>query len=431
MLDRILYPLRRRTPELGRLRGSWKLSIVLMVVAAFYYGLLAVWAALSPPDVVRRIASLVPFWSVYALLLINTGLCLWRRLPSLRRDLRAEPAVVRTPPSSQIVTAAELDHQTAKETLTDLGFRYVSEFEGGVWGMRRRWAALGTFLFHGSFFLVMAGAALTLLARDEDRIWVAVGEEYVASPDQILGQSRPGAIWIHQPPPRFVVESISPEFWGDVLLFTRLEASLVFPDGQRAVTRINRPLWRGWWTFLRLSGFGYAPRYELTNRSGSVRESSFVKMTVFPPGQRDFFSPEGFPHRIDVEVLPDAVLENGKLVNRSFSLTTPAVKVLVSRGRMLLGEAVLREGESLEFEGLQLSFPEIEYWGEFAIVRDPGAPVLFLTFAVALAGLLLKIGGGRAEALWTPGGDGRPGTIRLWGPAVHLPESTDDSGAES
>jgi hypothetical protein len=98
---------------------------------------------------------------------------------------------------------------------------------------------------------------------------------------------------------------------------------------------------------------------------------------------------------------------------------------------MLLGEAVLREGESLEFEGLQLSFPEIEYWGEFAIVRDPGAPVLFLTFAVALAGLLLKIGGGRAEALWTPGGDGRPGTIRLWGPAVHLPESTDDSGAES
>ena len=80
MWDRILYPLRRRTPKLGRLLGSWKLSVVLMVVAAFYYGLLAVWAALSPPDVVQRIASLIPFWLTYALLLINTGVCLWRRL---------------------------------------------------------------------------------------------------------------------------------------------------------------------------------------------------------------------------------------------------------------------------------------------------------------------------------------------------------------
>jgi len=425
MWARLLYPLRRRTPQLGRLLGSRKLSIVLMVVAAFYYGLLAVWAALSPPDVVRRIASLIPFWLVYALLLINTGVCLWRRLPALRRDLRGEPAAVKTPPSAQITTDANVDHHNAKEILKDLGFRNTGEFEDGVWGMRRRWASLGTFLFHGSFFLVMAAVALTLLARDEDRVWVAVGEEYVASPDQILGQSHLGAIWIQQPPPRFAVESISPEFWGDLLLFTRLEASLIFPNGERAITRINRPLWKGWWTFLRLSGFGYAPRYELTNPGGSVVESSFVKMSVFPPGQRDFFSPEGFPHRVEVEVIPDAVLEGSEVVNRSFSLKSPAVKVLVSRGKLVFGEAVLRQGQSIEFEGLLLSFPEIQYWGEFAIVRDPGAPVLFIAFVMALAGLLLKIGGGRAEALWTPGTEGQPGTIHLWGPATHLPESSD------
>jgi hypothetical protein len=269
----------------------------------------------------------------------------------------------------------------------------------------------------------MAAIALTLLSRDEDRVWVAVGEEYIASPDQVLAQSRPGAIWIRQPPPNFAVESISPEFWGDALLFTRLEASLVFADGSRKVTRINRPLWKGWWTFLRLSGFGYAPRYELADRTGSVIESSFVKMSVFPPGQRDFFSPEGFPHRIEVAVLPDAVEEGGELVNRSFSLNSPAVRVLLSRGKLVIGEAVLRPGESMEFEGLRLSFPEIRYWGEFAIVRDPGAPVLFLGFAMALVGLLLKIGGGRAEVLWTPGGEGRPGTIQLWGPSAHIPET--------
>jgi hypothetical protein len=393
-----------------------------MVVAALYYGLLAVWAALSPPDVVKRISSLIPFWLVYALFLVNTGVCLWRRLPALRRDLRVAPAAVKTPPSAQIVTAANLDHQSGIEALKDLGFKNISEIEGGVWGLRRRWAALGTFLFHGSFFLVMAATALTLAARDEDRVWVAVGEEYTGSPEQNLGQSRPGVIWIQQPPPRFAVESISPEFWGDQLLFTRLEADLVFPDGQRAVTRINRPLWRGWWTFVRLSGFGYAPRYELANRDGTVIESAFVKMRVFPPGQRDFFSPEGFPHRIEVEVLPDAASEEGSLVNRGFSLISPAVKVLVSRGKLLLGGAVLRRNESIGFEGLLLSFPEIQYWGEFAIVRDPGAPLLFTAFAVAFVGLLLKIGGGRAEALWIPGTENQPGTIHLWGPFASLPE---------
>ncbi len=425
MWARLLYPIRRRTPKLGRLLGSWKLSIVLMVVVAFYYGLLAVWAALSPPDVVRRIASLIPFWLVYAALLINTGVCLWRRLPALQRELRMEPTAIKTPPAARIPTAADLDPAHAGDTLRELGFKNTDEVEDGVWGVRQRWAPLGTFLFHGAFFLVMAAVALTLLARDEDRVWVAVGEEYSASPDQILGRARPGAIWIQQPPPRFVVESISPEFWGDLLLFTRLEASLMFPDGRREVTRINRPLWKGWWTFLRLSGFGYAPRYELTDRQGSVIESSFVKMRVFPPGQRDFFSPEAFPHHIEVEVLPDPDLEDGELVNRSFSLTSPAVKVLVSRGRLVLGGDVLGLGESFEFEGLRLSFPEIRYWGEFAIVRDPGAPVLFVGFAIAFVGLLLKIGGGRSEALWVPGAEGQTGTIHLWGPSAHLPDGSE------
>jgi hypothetical protein len=431
MWARILYPLRRRTPELGRFLGSWKLSIILMVIAAFYYGLLVVWAALSPPDVVQRIGSLVPFWAVYGLLLVNTGLCLWRRLPALRRDLRAEPAEIKTPHTGQMETASETDDQGAEKMLRDLGFSHISEFEGGVWGLRRRWASLGTYLFHCSFFLLIAAVALTMLIRDEDRIWVAVGEEYLGRPDQILAQSQPGAIRIQQPPLHFAVESITPEFWGDVLLFTRLEAGLVFPDGHRAVTRINRPLWRGWWTFLRLSGFGYAPRYELANRDGAVLDSAFVKMKVFPPGQRDFFSPNGFPHRAEVEILPNAVPDGDGLVNRGFDLQSPAVDVVISRGKLVLGGAVLRPGENFEFEGLRLSFPELQYWGEFAVVRDPGAPVLFVAFFIAMAGLVLKIGGGRSEALWKPGDGSGPSQIRFWGPSIHMPKGATPREVES
>ena len=75
----------------------------------------------------------------------------------------------------------------------------------------------------------------------------------------------------------------------------------------------------------------------------------------------------------------------------------PAVELQVLRGRLELGRALLRLDEGFEFEGLTLRFPEIRYWGEFSIVRDPGTPVLFLAYAVGLAGLLLKLpirGGG-------------------------------------
>jgi hypothetical protein len=87
MLAEILYRIRRSLPDLGRLLGSWRLSVLLMVVAALYQGLLGVFSFLSAPAIVQRISQLIPFWLVWALLLVNTGVCLWRRFPALIRDL--------------------------------------------------------------------------------------------------------------------------------------------------------------------------------------------------------------------------------------------------------------------------------------------------------------------------------------------------------
>ena len=64
MLDRVLFAVRRFQLNIGDWLGFWKLSIVLMILAALYYLLLAIWAAASPPHVVRNIALLLPFWVV-------------------------------------------------------------------------------------------------------------------------------------------------------------------------------------------------------------------------------------------------------------------------------------------------------------------------------------------------------------------------------
>jgi hypothetical protein len=329
MLDKILFAVRRVRLEPGRLFGSWKLSIVLMVLAGLYYLLLAIWAGSSPPHVIGRIATLLPFWLLYLLLLVNTGVCLYRRLPVLKQDLAT--------------------------------------------GRRR--ASLGTYLFHGSFFLVATGFLLTLSGRTETRFQVAEGEIYRSDP--------PGL--------QFVVRRLTPEFWQDQMLFTRLEADLGWADGSRSITRINRPIMVGPASFLRLSGFGYAPRYELLDRNGAILDSAWVKMNLFPPGLRDRFQAGELPHRFYLSIVPDPE-------GRTLNLEDPVIDLELYRGHLSLGGASLRTGQSFEFEGLAVRIAEIGYWGEFTLVRDPGILPLFAGFALGLLGLVLRVTGkGRVD----------------------------------
>lgn len=432
MWTRLLFAVRSFTTDLGPRLGSWRLSIVLMVLAALYYAFLAVWATSSPPHVVGNIASLAPFWLLYALLLANTGVCFWRRLAVLRKQIGKAPLMAGRPPEWSLATIGDLGEEQARRQLRLLGYRNVWSRDGAVGGLRRRWSALGSFLFHGAFFLVALGFLLTLAARQEARVWVAEGERYEARPDQFLSVSPPKYLAAGVPTIGFQLDEIRPEFWRDQLLFTTLEADLELISGSKRLTRINRPLWLGWGTFLRLSGFGYAPRYELQDLAGEPLDSAFVKLNVFPPGRRDYFSPPDYPHRIYVTVYPDFELLDGQPSTRSLNLTSPAVGVRVFRGRVDRGEAVLLRGDSFRFEGLALRFPEIRHWGEFTIVWDPGAPILFLGYLLGLAGLALKLRGARAEAEWRPLAGG--GELRGWGaPAPRrLPpalRSTPDGGA--
>ena len=434
MWDRLLFALRRLSVDLGRRMGSWRLSVALMIVAALYYVLLAIWAGSSPPHVVLKIASLLPFWFVYALLLVNTGVCLWQRFPILRRDIARTPKWQDTTPSWSCQAGPEIDMNAAVGVLRRNGFGVVLRSRERVVGLSRRWAALGTFLFHGAFFLVALGFLITLVSRQEAKVWVAAGEEYTADPGQFLSLSPPRVLSAGVPSLEFRVQKISPEFWRDQLLFTVLEADLEFPDGSHDTTRINRPLWLGAATFLRLSGFGYAPRYELVDRHGRIIDSAFVKLNVFPPGTRDYFKLPDYPHRFYIEVYPDYTGGDGAPSTRSFDLVEPGIALKVYRGRLDLGGSVLRPDDGYSFEGLTLRFPEIRYWGEFSIVEDRGAPILFAGYFFGLVGLLLRIRGQRREMEWRAGGADGPGEFRVWGdhtravivPAQAMPGATAD-----
>jgi len=351
--------LRRFWLDLGPNLGSTRLSIVLMVVAALYHLFLAIWAGSSPPHVVRSIAGLLPYWLVYLLLLVNTSVCFWNRLPLVARDLA-----------------------------------------------RRRLGQLGSLLFHAAFLLVASGFLLTLVARQEAKIWVAVGETYEARDDQFVSRSPPRLASSGVPPFAFRLDRLTPRFWRDQLLFTELAADVVFADGSVRRTRINRPLWIAPATFLRLSGYGWAPRFELADQRGLRIDSAVIKLNLFPAGQRDHFVLPGFPHRVYLELYPDWAPEGDRPATRSMNLAAPAIVTEVYRGRFRVGEGALKADQVLEFEGLKLGFPEIVPWGECEIVRDPGAPVLFLGYLVGLLGLGVKLGGSLRPRPVTAGGEG-------------------------
>lgn len=416
MWARLAFPFRRFLLDFGGYLGSWRLSIVLMVAAALYYAFLAIWSTSSPPHVVQNIAALSPFLLVYALLLVNTGVCLWRRLPRLRREISADPVwSERQPDWSAPVDAASAGEAGA--LIRGLGFRPRAESADRVAGVRRRWAIVGTFLFHCAFFLVAAGFGVSVLLGQEASVWVAVGEEFESRPDQFLTHRPPRLMDTGVPRLDFRVGRIEPEYWRDELLFTRLEAELNL-DGRKRTTRINRPLWLGWGTFLRLSGFGYTPRYELLDADGGLLDSAFVKLNVFPPGARDYFTIPDHPHRIHIEILPNFALEQGQPTTATLDLVNPAVVVEVTRGHLNIGDGVLRRGEGFVFEGRTLRFPEIRYWGEFSIVEDGGVPLVLLGYLAGLVGLLLKLPGSRAEIEWRGREGGAGGQLRGWGCAA-------------
>jgi len=417
MWDRALFALRRFALDLGGHLASWRLSVALMVLSALYQGLLAIWARSSSPEVVRSIAGLLPFWIVNGLLLVNTALCFWRRLPLLAREIAAGPSLAAGAPDAEWPADPARTRPGAARHLRRGGHRVVALDDGRLLGVRQRFASLGSFLFHGSLFLVGAAVPLTLATHQETRAWAATGEELDGSADQVVSRTPPRLLSGPGTPPALRVDAVRPEFWGEHLLFTRLEADLTFVGGRRATTRINRPLVLGPATFLRLAGYGLAPRWELRDRQGGLVDSAFVKMRVFPPGQRDSFRLGALPHRVYCEVLPDLVMEDGVPATRSLRLANPALVVRVMRGRLEVASGLVRLGEPLDVEGLRLSFPEIRPWAELSLVHDAGAPVLLAGFALGLLGLCLKARGRRCETEWRPGTDGTGGTWRRWGGA--------------
>jgi hypothetical protein len=377
------------------LLSSWKLSVVLTVSGALYQGFLAIWAARSPAATVQIIAGMSPFVLLWSLLLVNTLLCMLRRLPGLWKQTGAGAVLLPGQADWEKSLPAPPDRKGWTETP-----------DGGRLWVRRRFSALGTLLLHLAVFLLALGFWLSSLSRFEGKFTAGEGEALRVEGSAYASATPPVPLTAHPPAFNILAKEIRAEFWEDELLFTRFTSSIQL--GRRTVgVAINDPAYLGPFTSVRLSSFGYAVRYLVAVEGVPAPvEEGAVKLNIFPPGTTDSFQPQNFPHRFYLAFYPDFQRDDKGDSSRSMNLKNPRLRVDYYRGKIFLGRKVVAFGDALPVEEFTIAFLGVVPTAEYTVVRDVGVPVLWLAFLVALAGLLLRVRGKRGELLASPQPDG-------------------------
>lgn len=388
--------------------GSRDFSVFVFVMALTYTLILVIFGAIVPSSWVDRIGSLLPFKVLYILFFINLIICEIKWIPVVVRKCR-----MAVPPS----TPEDLERFRSKISVSSSEFR-VSSFERYLkrrgykvhnfidpeletrnpkllYASKGRFSPIGNLLFHAGFLFLLAGAWFSLFRSFDGSAVILEGQEFNGTRGEYTAVSTQRGSY---PDIKFKIGKITPEYWGNQLLFTDLKADVTYPANGRVEegeARLSQPVsvngTRVNGTRVTISGLGFVPLYVLKSMDGRELDSGYVKMNIFPPGNEDHFQIPGYPHQVYVIFYPDAQKVNGRITNRSMNPVNPAYLVRVLRNRVLSYSGVLRPGEEAYFEGLRLSFPEYSYWGMFRIVRNSGWPFIWTGFILFIAGLAWKL----------------------------------------
>lgn len=386
------------------LLSSKSLNIFLLVAAAVYSIMLAAWGYTSPNEIVVNISRLLVFKLLFGLLLINNLFCLIKGLPA---TIQACLISLEVPDDrewfrkhrhfAEVSLAGSLGAagQRLTATLRRRGYAVRASADGrGFRAVRGRLAPLGGIVFHLSFFLLLVGIVLALTSNFKGQAVVTEGQTFGGQRDDYVGFEPAGEF--DQRAPRhlaFRLDKVRPRFWGDRLLFTDLYARIRVagrPGRRPATIRLNVP-YKADYTSVNLVGYGYAPRYRLTDASGKPVSSAYVNLVVFPAGAEDRFPLGDTGYVAVVRFYPDFVWRDGKPTSRSQNVRHPMYLVRIGRGRQTVFDGRLRPGQTASFANFKLSFPSFSRWAELRIIRNVGLPVIFWSFIIGITGMTWRL----------------------------------------
>ena len=288
----------------------------------------------------------------------------------------------------------------ARRWLRRRGYAVRVQPDGGLHAGRGRFSALGSPLFHLSILLAAAGALLESAWGFSGTAVVNAGQAFYGEPGEYF--SAPRERLELAPRLSFKVRTIRPRYHGDELFFTELVAEVESPVGPDAEAREVRlsgseALGEG---LVTLTGYGYSLEYVLSSQAGERLEEGLATLSIFPPGQKDSLRLPGWPYDLFIELFPNFVVDGaGNPASKGMALGDVRVGLTVLRNRAVLAKQVVRLGEGVRFDNLELRPTRVVPQGQFRVRHSPGVPVLGTAFVLMAAGLALRLLWSRREVL--------------------------------
>ncbi len=183
----------------------------------------------------------------------------------------------------------------------------------------------------------------------------------------------------------------------DVVLHTK--------DG-REVIGINKPYKEGHLSFV-IKNIDVAPLFIITDGKGKEIDGAYVKLKGLG-GKEDYFRMAGYEFRTLFYTDYYAMLKKGvqevgdvpqvlKQLPRAFSqdqqpkeVIHPAVSITIFKDGILLGEGVIKIGESIAFGDHRLVFQDLTYWAEFYVVKEYGLGIIYTGFTLMVLALIIR-----------------------------------------
>lgn len=396
---------------------SRRLATALMLV---WMGLLLVWIVPFqfyglPAEQIRNIIYREPFllW-VYAALCVVTVTCVWARVgPSVRRARTVpSPGARARLGGAAVMVPGPWSASRAVDVLRTVGFPRIVEGEEWVWAVRNRWSPLGTVVSHFALVVAVACSAWWILrpAPFVGSAVVAEGERFDGSLASYVETTGAGA-----PSVAFDLESVSPRFHEDVLLFTNLDCVMTDDSGTRRTVRLGTPWYPSPDVQVALEDFGWTVEVVGGRDATTVVGPDVYKLQVFPPGSADYIelAMADARYRLKVVVYGDYADRDGEPGIASYNLRNPRIGLTVWRvlsnddPLLVFRDRLVAPGEQVDVSPRDsIVFTDVGTYGKFRISRTFPAPLVVAIGLTMFAGFASRLVVPRAEVVLSRGAQG-------------------------
>lgn len=340
-----------------------------------------------------------PIRAAYVLVAISTLVCTWQRL---RRDLRR----VRRPlnrPQTPPQTAIELTGMPSAalaERLETHGYSLVRH-ESGFDAVRHPFSALGGSLFHLALIAIAAAIVLQHSLGSVAEMRVTEGQTFSDA-----AAASPG--WARLAVEGLTLTTIEPDYYKDVLLFTRLDATVSSADGEARKMSLARPRWLDPFTHLTIQDYGLAPHIRSVDTTGTMTDDVVAAMNIFPPGTEDSVTLPGSGLVLSVVAYPDYGVVDGEDVSLSYNIKRPVFRVTAqsSLDKTFVGRGLVGIDQPLPSGSHVVTITGLSRYGTFKLFRSYGPPLALLAGLLLMAGLLLRFAWPRHDVVVWETADG-------------------------